>query len=350
MAKRLLALAVAIGLVVAAFAVRDRRDGSASEDGGGSATGRVLVCAKELQPVCEALKPSLGGVEVRVEEVGTTIDALSAASFDTRTFAGWLVPGPLPQLVDDRRERAGLPRLFPADPGVVLARSPLAIAVWGDRAQALEARCGAVTWVCIGDAAGRPWSDAGGQASWGNVKPGHAPADRSAEGLFVFAQAAASKADRPDLASNDLQDGELRLWLTRLERSVPTFTPPAGSPFAQMLFTGPAAFDAVGTLEAEAGPAIASSRYRSTLRLVVPQPTMTADVHFAVPTGQRSDPVRATLGGTAGAKAFAAAGWRVSGQPLADGLDPGLTLPDQSGLPSAGTLDALRSLWIDITR
>jgi hypothetical protein len=118
-----------------------------------------------------------------------------------------------------------------------------------------------------------------------------------------------------------------------------------------MLFTGPSVFDVSAALEATAAPATAGSRYRSSLRIVVAEPGVTADLVVAVPTGGspsrraadelRRDPTRAAL---------AQSGWRVSGQPLADGLDATLTLPPTTGLPTAGALDALRSMWIEITR
>lgn len=349
MIKRLLALAAALAMVAGAFVVRERRDSDPAGADGGARP--VIVCARELGPVCDALAPRAGGFEFRVEDVGTTIDALGAASFDPRSITAWLVPRPLPQLVDERRARAGLPLVFDDDIGQVLARSPVTVAIWGDRADVLTARCGAtVDWVCIGEVAGRPWTDAGGQATWGTVKPGHPPADRSVEGLFAITQASAAKLGRRDLASNDLTDGEFRLWFTRLQRAVPTFSPPAGTPVAQMLFTGPAAFDAAGTLEASAGPAIASSRERQRLRLVTPTPVMTADVVLATTRGPSVGRARGLFGGDTAAEAFASAGWRVAGRPLAPGLDPALTLPDGDGLPPAGTLDALRSLWVDVTR
>ena len=348
MAKRLLALAAALAMVVGAFVVRDRRSDGTGTAGG---TPAIVICARELSAVCETLRTRSTGVEFRVEDVGTTIEALSAASFEPRSLSGWLVPRPLPQLVDERRARAGLPLLFDGDGGAVLARSPVAIAVWGDRADVLAGRCGGVvSWTCIGDVAGRPWADAGGQAAWGTVKPGHPPADRSVEGLFTIAQASASELGRADLASNDLDDSEFRLWFTRLQRAVPTFTPPAGTPVAQMLFTGPAAFDAAGTLEASAGPTIASSRERQRLRLVVPAPIMTADVVLVTARGPSLGRARDLLTSDAADEAFATAGWRVPGRPLATGVDPALTLPDGDGLPPAGTLDALRSLWVDVTR
>jgi hypothetical protein len=351
MARRLGAAVAAVVLVVGAFFVRDRT-GTSDRDGSDTTQAATVVCVKETAAACEDLRRRVPQLDVRIEDVEVTVDAATQAAFNPADLDAWLVPQSFPELVDGRRTQAGLPPLFAGYDTTVVARSPMVFAIWGDRAQALEPTCGpTVTWLCVGDVAGRPWSELGGQTAWGSVKPGHPRADTTVEGLFAVAQASAAKLGRTDVASNDLTDPDFRTWITRLERSVPTFTPPAGTPFAQMLFTGPSAFDVSAALEATAAPATAGSRYRSSLRIVVAEPGVTADLVVAVPTGGspsrraadelRRDPTRAAL---------AQSGWRVSGQPLADGLDATLTLPPTTGLPTAGALDALRSMWIEITR
>jgi hypothetical protein len=52
------------------------------------------------------------------------------------------------------------------------ARSPIAIAVWGERAPTLETICGAIVVECLVDNAGRTWKDLGGPATWGTLLVG----------------------------------------------------------------------------------------------------------------------------------------------------------------------------------
>jgi hypothetical protein len=49
------------------------------------------------------------------------------------------------------------------------ARSPVAIAMWGERFPTLERVCGAVDMGCLVENAGRTWDELGGPASWGTM-------------------------------------------------------------------------------------------------------------------------------------------------------------------------------------
>src|SRR5207248_4244195 len=97
-----------------------------------------------------------GAVEVRVEPAGDTAARLvKAGGVDVD---GWLVPAPWAGLVDEVRARGQLPLRFRAT-GAPIARSPLVIAMWADRAVALRSACGGqVGWKCIGDHVGPPTS------------------------------------------------------------------------------------------------------------------------------------------------------------------------------------------------
>jgi hypothetical protein len=178
------------------------------------------------------------------------------------------------------------------------------------------------------------------------VKPGHAPPASDDIGLLVIGQAVAGWFGRVDVSAADLDDDGFQRWFGGLERAVPSA---AGSPLETMLVTGPAAFDAAGTTEAEAAPLVARSARQSSLVLLYPSPMATADVVLAAPGGDgRSASLRTVTGG-GGRRALAAAGWRVPGQPRADGVPDSPALPATSGLPSAGLLDALRGRWHEVT-
>ena len=331
MVARLLALGAAIAMVVGSLVVRSRLD-----EGGGTATAELrLVCSTELAQACEELERQTG-LQVRVEAAGATADRLvgddagGPASLD-----GWLVPAPWPEVVRGARQRGGLEPVL--EPGPVLARSPMVLAVWPGRAAVLRQRCppGQVTWRCWGDAAGQ-------------VKPGHAHPDE-ALGLITLGAATAGFLGRFDLARVDVEENDdFRAWLTRLERSVSTFQPTGGSALQDMLLKGPVDFDAVATSEAEAGPLLAASARPTKPELIYPAPVATVDVLLASVPGDRGRRLAATVGGEAGDDALARSGWRVNEQPLAPGVGPDPALPPTSGLPDAGVLDTLRALATEV--
>ncbi|MGH9176927.1 MAG: hypothetical protein ACRD0N_00015 [Acidimicrobiales bacterium] len=337
MAARLLALLAAVAMVVGAVAVRNRIDDKEERQ---EATLR-LVCATELRAVCDDLAADDDHTVVAtVEPAATTAGRLSALGPGRRAgLDGWLVPYPWPEVMSEARERAGSDTLLA--PGPVLARSPVVLAMWPDRAEVLAARCegGAPEWKCLGEAAGQRWEAIGGNPAWGPVKPGHLPPS-TATGLTVLGAAAAAWFGRADLSSADLDDDGFRGWLARLERAVPATPAPT---LENMLVRGPSTFDAVGALEAEAGPVLARSARAAKPDLLYPAPVATADVVLASPPGRLADLLAELVGGAVGRRSLAQAGWRVEGQPRVQGVPATPALPPGNGLPSPGLLSALRT-------
>lgn len=358
--KRVLALLVALALLGGAFLVREQvlgDDGSGAEDGtptsGSDDEQARLVCATELAEACEALAADVDGIVLTVEPAGVTADRLTSPDTDALDpgLDAWLVPAPWPDIVAEGRARAGLPAvLAPTTDLPVLARSPLVLAVWDDRAEVLGTVCaGEITWACVGEVAGEAWADLGGSPTWGPVKPGHDSPAPSARGLGVLSQAATSFFGRSDLTANDLAEPAFQSWFARLERAVPTFEPSTGSAFDQMVVVGPASFDAVGTTESQAGPLLARSPARAdAITLLYPSPVASLDVVLAGTTTGAAERLESVVAGEAGAGALATAGWRVPGQPDAVGVSPTPALPDGSNLPPAGTQEALRQLWVEV--
>ena len=342
MAKKLFALVVAVGMVAGAFLLRARLDeGAANPGSGGDGDAWVLLCATELAAACQVLQDA-GDAAVRVQDAGETAAELIAATTPDQAegFDAWVVPQPWPQIVAEARQREGLAPLG-GTPSQVLARSPLVMVAWSERAVVLEDECGGeLHWSCVGDAAGLPWADVGGQAAWGPVKPGHA-APSTAVGLLVMGAAVADFLGTADYSAGDLTTDEFRAWFTQLERAVPNFGSAAGSPLQQQLAVGVSAFDIVGTTEAEAVPLLerAAAR-RGSLTLYYPDDVVTADV-VALPLSRDGD-----LGGLDNAMttALQQTGWR----PAAGTGTP--TIPAESGTPSAGVLQALRTTWAEVVR
>ena len=345
----MVALVAAIVMVVAALLIRGRIDEESDSDGDAQ-----LVCATELEAACLDLDESVGGLEVTIEPAGTTaarLIGLPDTDIDDPGLDGWLVPQPWPGIVDTTREREQLQPVLAPTTGV-LARSPLVIAMREDREEALGGICaGPVAWPCLGDVAGTPWSDLGAPFP-GTVKAVHTNPTVSATGLLVLAQATSEFFDgRTDFFRDDIEADEFTRWLTRLEDSAK----PSAAPFDEMLGKYPAAvYDAVGTTEAEAGPALAdaSRDRRRAFTLLYPEPVATADVVLALAaTDDRDQDVEGLATGGTALDALAGDGWRVESEPFAPGLDPDVRLPAAANLPSdPGVYVALQGAWSRIAR
>jgi hypothetical protein len=339
--KRLLALVVAVGLVAGALWVRGLIDDGGGGGGGGGGSGDralTVVCVTELAAVCEALAAEEPDLQVRIEEEAVTEQALTTADAVDDVDA-WLTFAPFAQVVDEQRQRSGRFAVLD-EPSDVLAWSPLVMAVWNDRRDVLTGRCGdEITWTCVGEVSGLPWSELGGPAAWGPVKPGHPTPETTAVGLLVLAQATGSFFGASTYASNDFADPAFRAWFERLERGIPSFPRPPRTPLDEMLSKGPAAFDLAGSTEAAAVPAIERSRDRDRLTVLYPSPSAVAEVVLVPIAGSDAGGRVLDLFTTDDATtALAAAGWQTH---AAD-------RPADDGLPSPGVLQALRSLWNEV--
>jgi Bacterial extracellular solute-binding protein len=339
--KRVAALVAAVAMVAGALWLRGRDggDGGGGDDPPAGESAPPLVCATELADVCQGLD-----VEATVEDAGATADRLAAG--EPLGADGWLVAAPWP----DMAVIAGEPGRVPAlDAGDVLARSPAVLVVWSDRADALREACApdGPGWACLGAAAGRPWTDVGGQPDWGPVRVAH-PDPGTVAGLTVAAAAAADFLDATDYATNDLDSEEFDAWFTQLEGDVGENVAPGGL-VARMLTFGRAAFGAVGVLEAEAGPVLAGAQ-RDDVEVLYPSPMVTADVVLAtVPGAAGADELRDLVGGDDAAAILRDAGWRVGGEAPDVPFDPP-GLADGSGLPAPGVLVALRQRAVEAQR
>ncbi|HLM64692.1 MAG TPA: hypothetical protein VK306_10380 [Acidimicrobiales bacterium] len=341
MRQQVLAAVGAIALVVGAVVVRGTIEGDDDDGGGGGGGGdAAVVCPPELRATCETLADDR---ELRIEDTATTTEALvAAAGTDDVEPAVWLVPAPLADAVRSERDDPEGEAVV-GEPTAPLARSPVALVIWEDRAAALEAGAcaGTVEWRCLGDAADRPWTDVGGEATWGRLKVGVTDPD-TATGTVVLGGATAGYFDSPDYASNDF-DASLAGWLGALGADAAAAD--QGDPVDLMITRGPGEFSAVGALEAEARTAAG----RADLRVLYPAPVATADL-VAVPIGDAGGAADDVAGDDDLRGALATAGWRVEGEATAPGVDADASLPaDDDGLPGGGVLRALVALWNDTT-
>lgn len=335
--RRLAAVIGAAALVVVAFVVRGAIDGDDGDDGNGSngsAPGATvpadsdppspaasLVCVTELRAACADLAEAHPGLAVTVEDAGATLDRLAGWA-DPATAPLWLTVDPFPAMVDAVRGSAPL-----GFESVAVGASPLAVAVPADgRSSVLAAACaGAALWPCLGDRAGDPWTDLGGEADWATVRPALGDVTGSALGLASFAGAVAGFAGSPTFDSTDWSAHVPALRaLARASSRAPNS---GGTPLATMA-TG-RAVDAAASAGFElTGLGAGGGRFT----LVYPDPDMWMEAVLAAPRGVAFP---AGLADDAAA-ALASAGWQ----------DPP---PGGPGLPPAAVMIDLRALWGELT-
>jgi hypothetical protein len=336
--RRVLALGASVGLVALAFVVRGRADDG---DGPGSGDGgNRLVCATELGDVCDALADDY---DVTVEDAATTAAQLAAIpQADEAPADVWLAPRPWVEALEVGRQLAGDVTVT-GEISDTIARTPVVLVVQENRADALAGSCGGtIAWQCVGDAADGPWTDAGGQPNWGTVKAGIADPAAGAN-LVTLGAATADFLDDPGFASNDF-DGSLDNWLAGLAASASAANRPDA--VGEMITGGAGIIAVLGTVEAEAGPALASD----VVRVVVPEPVVTADL-VAVPLvdeGVDSDAAADLADDGDLLDALAEAGWRVDGRDPAPGIDTGVELPEQGNLPQGDVLWVLLQRWQEL--
>ncbi len=318
----LLALIAAIVMVGASVAIRQlviEGDDDDTTADAPSSDDLSIVCAVELAEVCARLD-----VGITLEPAGTT--AAKIAAGDEVPYDAWVTFAPM----TSTEEPAG--------------RTPLILAARTDRAEVLTAHCGGtVTWTCIGEVAGEPWSAIGGEETWGAVKPAHADPVSSGLGRLVLGQAVASFLGTEDFSLIDWQSNDaFPGWFQQLKQGVPASAFAVNAdPFAAWLRQRLAGFDVVATTEAQAVTALATVApdLRDRVTLIYPAPVATADV------------VLAPLAGGGGAladdlrDALEEQNYRVDDAPPDGAPADAPELPATDGLPPTGVLEALSQLW-----
>ena len=154
-------------------------------------------------------------LDIRIEDAATTLDALAALD-DPSEAPIWITMEPFPAMVDDLR--AGT-RQDPLEfDRTAIASSPVALVVLADRAAALTTACDdPLDWTCVGEAAGSPWVEIGGDESWGDVRPAFAPID-SAIGLLGVADAVSGYFGASPI---QVEDPGFVSWARPLAKAVP---------------------------------------------------------------------------------------------------------------------------------
>lgn len=289
MLARLLASAVAVAMVAGAIAYRSGRDG-----GGDSGDKGVIVCARELGRVCDAIP---GAQRELASETAARLAGVASGA--EAGVAAWLAPGPWAAMVDEQRRQGPL-----FDRSEVLATTRLVAVI--RKGQPIAACETEVTWRCLGDAAQDPAFRIAGD-----------PPDE-AYGLFVRAAALGGLLG-PDYFINDVEDEALG-WLSNLDDRLAA-APRFGATSLQQFLVIP------GSARAYLTSAAASDQLdaRASADVATPAPVATVGATLVTVKGVSVDRRAVTA-------RLAAAGWEAG--PV-DGDD---------GLPSPGVLLALREL------
>lgn len=329
-----MALMVAISMVAISYVVRTEvlDEDSASGDSAGHPSR--LLCDPALADVCQVAADETG-MDVVVEPFAVSVERLGSA-VDPPPPDVWLTTAAGPAIVDDERGRNGLSPLVGDVAPVGHAR--LGVVAWTERAARL-APCsgGSVGWGCVADAAGRPWTEVGGDETWGLVKPRHLSPDETAIGLATLGQLASQLLGRSDFSAADLDDPAFAPAFRQVERSMPAFGDTTSDVVDTLAVRGPASLDVAGLPEpaAERAVRLVGSRFGG-LTATYAAGGMEARVQVvAAPLS----PGAGVPGGTLEqlAAALADAGWETG-----DVVD--------EGLPAPGVLEALRRRWQEVTR
>ena len=224
-------------------------DPTGSTDGN-EGDGVAVVCIPELTEVCDALADADPSRPVRTEAAATTLEALAASESDDAPLI-WVTVRPFPGMVDAQRATTGAPALALAETAV--GSTPLAVALLdAPRLAALAATCGELDiWACLGEHAGQPWTELGGDAAWGTVRPAVGDVAGSATALVSFGAATSGYFGNTTFnrATWESDTGFLG-WLRPLARTVSVSDLSGGTPVATMA-TRASPLNAAATTDAE---------------------------------------------------------------------------------------------------
>lgn len=172
------ALILTVGWLVGRSDSGGGGDGTATTEAAGDTP--ALACPLALDAACRAAGEALGAAVVRYEP-GDPLPADAVVVAPS---------GDLP-------EGAGME-------AQVVARTPVVIAVWRERALVLEAWCGTgIDTRCLAEAYGSDWASLGGDEAWGTFKLGLADPSRSQAGLAAWWMVAGSGV--PDTLATSLR-------------------------------------------------------------------------------------------------------------------------------------------------
>lgn len=359
--KRFVALLAAAAMVLVAVLVRGAMDGNEGSGGNGTSGsgghGKLaLICGPELLAACNAIAEKTEGISIDVQSEQETADLLASRDLELSENRVWLAAGDWPAITT--QGGADLPELVPSE---VLARSPAVIVGRTERIDAARSKCATVDWGCLGDFAGSPWTDLGGNATWGDVKVGLPDVD-AASGMVAVNQAVASRVGSSQFATNDLEEPTVSGWFEHLARESGEGTS-SREPLAELIQVQ-GSLSMAGALEADAVRELRNAASAGSFTVIAPEPVATADVRLWAPNKQAVDDAIDDMGAEHVTAALSDTGWRIPQGPVdasppagaanidADMASLDTALPDTapptgSGLPRPGTIFTVNTRWRD---
>ena len=296
-------LILIVGIIVHAVGGDDGGPGTTTTAAAGDVT---LACVPALEEVCADLGATLG-VAVRTFRPGTD------PSGDVVVIA------PLTELP------------FTSDAVVLAARSPVAIAMWRERAVILAPACGGtITKACLEGAYGKQWGDLGGDAAWAGFKIGLADPTRSA---------AAMEAWRLVVGSGGVPDG--------LDASLRVRAADDAALMLEVAQFGPSRADAVITTEVAIAGQLVNVWDVGRLEVYYPDPGPWVEYVASARGSEAERLVERLLSGEIQGRLPALGLRPVSGD--STGLPEGLGVPGQPFAPlDAAERDTLLAAWQDL--
>jgi hypothetical protein len=297
-------LILIVGIIVHAVGGDDGDPGTTTT----AASGDVaLACVPALKDACADLGATLG-VAVRTFRPGTD------------PSGDLVIVAPLAELP------------FGPDGAVLVARSPVAIAVWRERAVILAPACGGtITKACLEGAYGEQWGDLGGNAAWALFKVGLADPTRSASAMEAW---------RLVVDSGGVPAG--------LDDSLRVRAADDAALMLEVAQFGPSRADAVITTEAAIAGQLVNVWDVGRLEVYYPDPGPWVD-YFAVARGGDAERLLERLMSDEVQARLPALGLRPGTDAAVIGLPEGLGTPGQPFAPLDATeRDTLLAAWQDL--
>lgn len=272
--RQLGALVLAAALVVGAIVIRQRIDGNGQPSSdGGSGAAITLVCDPLMADACKGVP----NASVTVEGPAVTAERLIAR--EPLGADAWVTSDLWTSIAADRLSGSA----WLADGAKVLGAANPILVGQAARLDPLAAHCGAdpLTWRCVGDNAGKTWSDVGVPNLNSKIDIGY-PLATTTIGLADVTAIVSSYFKGTDFATNDLDDDDFRSWYSRLQSAVADHGSASQTPLQRFLQV-PATYGVVGDLSTSK-PSISAIAAAATLSVVDSTPAIRVRAVIVSPT------------------------------------------------------------------
>lgn len=305
--KRIAALLIAVGLIVAAVFVRR----AFLEPDTVAATDDIevgLVCADEIAALCEeatasflAGEPEVGGraVDVDVQTMDSDRAHQAIAAGEISPLAWMPASSAWVERVNETRRAEGQPDIYLASGEyqyLSIVESPTVFVGPRARVEVLEAQCGGrLTWPCIRDATVRVggWGSLGGDPNWGLVKIGYANPVSTNTGLLALVLMTYGFYERPyGLTPADIANPPYVDFVRDIGRSVTQFAGSTQQWGRDIVTKCPSFYDLALAYESVAATSVRNALGRGCELLIeYPEINVKSDFPFAIAVTDKTSAV-----------------------------------------------------------